>query len=276
MTVRCEIVIALVFDFDDTLAPDSTSKILEAVDVDPKSFWSRHRVLMAKGWDQVPAWMNLMMEESRQKGGAITRDLIQEVGRGLSFFRGVQSMFRRYRSLIEDEGGFKAHFYVVSSGLGDLIRATKIAGRLTDAWGSDFAYDRSGGICAIKNVISFTDKTRYLYQISKGIIGPEARRDPFAVNRRSTDFPVPLKNMIFIGDGYTDIPCFTVVQKAKGRAVAVYDPGNRDKAGKAYGFIDERRVSHLEPAAYSKSSGADSAITLAIGEIRRRVLSESP
>jgi phosphoserine phosphatase len=263
--------IALVFDFDDTLAPDSTSKVLEAAGIDPQKFWHRHRDLMSKGWDQVPGYMHMMIEESQNSGGSITRGLIQAVGHDLQFFRGVKTMFSRYKKIIEAHRGYRAQFYVVSSGLEDLIRATSIAPKLTDVWGSDFAYAKDGSICAIKNVISFTDKTRYLYQISKGLIGPEARKDPFAVNRRTSEFPVPLKNMVFVGDGYTDIPCFTVVQKAKGRAVAVYNEANRAKVGKAYGFIDDRRVSHLEPARFVKDSGADSAIRLAITHIKTRI-----
>ena len=216
--------IALVFDFDDTLAPDSTSKVLEATGVEPRPFWERHRQLMSEGWDQVPAWMHMMLEVSREKGGAITRDLIQKIGRELTFFPGVPAMFKRYKELIEAGDGFSAHFYVISSGLGDLIRASKIAPRLTDVWGSDFAYDNVGAIYALKNVISFTDKTRYLFQISKGLTGPNARKNPFAVNDPVDDYPVPLSNVVFVGDGYTDIPCFTLVEhRFKGRSVAVYD-----------------------------------------------------
>lgn len=267
-------VISLVFDFDDTLVPDSTSQVIEAIGIDPVAFWAEHRRLMLEGWDQVPAFLQMMLEASRKRGGAITRDLILKVGRDLELFRGVPTMFGRYKKLIELDGTFAAQFFVVSSGLEDLIRATKIAPRLTDVWGSNFAYDESGAITAIKTVISFTDKTRYLYQISKGLIGPEARTNPFAVNQRTGDFTAPLKNMIFVGDGYTDIPCFSIVQKAKGRAVAVYDPGNRDKVGKAYDFVDDQRVSHLEPAVYVKGSGADSAITLAITSIQNRLRHE--
>jgi phosphoserine phosphatase len=267
-------VVALVFDFDDTLAPDSTSKVLEAVGIDPAAFWAEHRRRLAAGWDQVPAFMQMMLEESRERDGAVSRDLIRQVGEGLRFFRGVPTMFKRVKRLIEGDGDFTAHFYVISSGFEDLIRSTRIAKCLTDAWGSNFAYDDTGAICGIKNVVSYTDKTRFLYQISKGLIGPEVRSNPFAVNDRSTDFPVPLKNLIFVGDGYTDIPCFTVVQKAKGRSVAVYDPNNRGKIGKAYGFVDDRRVSHLVKADYTKGGGADDAITLAITHIKDRILQE--
>jgi phosphoserine phosphatase len=266
--------IALVFDFDDTLAPDSTSKVLGAIGVDTKEFWARHRELLADGWDQVPAYMHMMLEASEDQGGAITRKLIHDVGGNIDLFRGVPSLLKRCKQQIEDDEGFQAQFYVISSGLGDLIRATKIARKLTDIWGSDFAYGPSDEICAIKNVISFSDKTRYLYQISKGLVGPEARKNPFAVNQRTTVFPVPLRNMVFVGDGYTDIPCFAVVEGKGGRAVAVYEPDNPRKVGKAYGFIDDQRVSHLEPAVYVKNSGADSAIRLAITDIKDRIFRE--
>jgi hypothetical protein len=85
-------VVALVFDFDDTLAPDSTSKVLEAVGIDPAAFWAEHRRRLAAGWDQVPAFMQMMLEESRVRDGAISRKLIQQVGEGLRFFRGVPTM----------------------------------------------------------------------------------------------------------------------------------------------------------------------------------------
>jgi len=266
--------IALVFDFDDTLAPDSTSKVLEAVGIEPQPFWRDHVELMAQGWDQVPAWMYMMLERSRAAGQPITRDLINRVGRELPLYPGVKSMFRRYRQLIEADEGFRAQFFVISSGLADLVAATTIGGSFDDIWGSNFAYDSAGVAYAIRNAISFTDKTRFLFQISKGLVGPEARSTPFAVNERTTDFPVPFKNMIYVGDGYTDIPCFALIQKAGGRAIAAYDRDNRAKVGRVYGFVDDRRVSHVVPANYTKDRAADSAITLAIDSIKARILSE--
>ena len=266
--------IALVFDFDDTLAPDSTSKVLEAVGIEPKAFWRDHVELMAKGWDQVPAWMHMMLERSRAAGHPITRNLIERVGRELPLYPGVKSMFKRYRQLIESDDGLRAQFFVISSGLADLVGSTAVAGDFDDIWGSNFAYGSAGVAYAIKNAISFTDKTRFLFQISKGLVGPEARSTPFAVNQRTTHFPVPFKNIIYVGDGYTDIPCFALIQKAKGRAIAAYDRDNRAKVGRVYGFVDDRRVSHVVPTNYTKNRGADSAITLAITDIKSRILRE--
>ena len=266
--------IALAFDFDDTLAPDSTSQVLEAVGIEPQAFWRDHVELMAQGWDQVPAWMHMMLERSRAAGRPITRDLITRVGQELPLYPGVKSMFRRYRRLIEADEGFRAQFFVISGGLADLVAATAIAGSFDDIWGSNFAYGADGVAYAVKNAISFTDKTRFLFQISKGLVGPAARSAPFAVNERTTDFPVPFKNIIYLGDGYTDIPCFALIQKAGGRAIAAYDRDNRTKVGRVYGFVDDRRVSHVVPTNYTKNRAADSAITLAIESIKTRILSE--
>jgi phosphoserine phosphatase len=274
MTPRPPATIALVFDFDDTLAPDSTSKVLEAVGIDASDFWDRHVELLKNGWDQVPAYMHMMLEESRSRGGAITRDLIENVGRDLTFFPGVKTMFKRYKQLIESDHGLRAQFYVVSSGLAGLVRATPIAPRFNDIWGSDFAYDDAGAICAIKNAISFSDKTRYLFQISKGQIGPEFRSKPFAVNERTHEFPVPLRNMVYVGDGYTDIPCFALVQRKGGRAIAAYDKENKKKTGRVYGFVEDRRVTQIAKVDYTKGRGADDAITLAITHIKSRILEE--
>ena len=268
--------IALVFDFDDTLAPDSTSQVLEAVGIEPVPFWQRHRELMAAGWDQVPAWMHMMLEASRQGGELITRDLIEQVGRELTFFRGVPAMLPRYRALIEADGDIEAHIYVISSGLGDLIRATRIAPHLTDAWGSDFSYDAAGAICGLKNVISFTDKTRYLFQISKGQVGPAARANPFAVNDRVDHYPVPLSHVVYIGDGYTDIPCFHLIQDTyHGEVLGVFDATDRAKIGKAFGLVKADRVRQINSADYTAGGGADESIRTAINSIKARILAES-
>ena len=267
--------IALVFDFDDTLAPDSTSKVLEAIGLDPPAFWARHRTLLEHGWDQVPAYMHMMLDESRARGGAITRDLIETVGRRLRFYPGVTTMFTRYKQLIESDDRFQAHFYVISSGLGDLIRATRIHPSLTDAWGSDFAYDDTGAICAIKNAISFSDKTRYLFQISKGQIGPAARTNPFVVNDRVQDYPVPLSQVVYVGDGYTDIPCFHLVQETfNGVALGVFDASDRKKIGKAFGLVKADRVRQINSANYTRGGGADDYIQAAITHIKGRILEE--
>ena len=128
----------------------------------------------------------------------------------------------------------------------------------------------------IKNVISFTDKTRFLFQISKGLVGPEARSAPFAVNERTDRLPGTLQEHHLRRGRIHRHPVLSLYSEGRRAAQSpLYDRDNRAKVGRAYGFVDDRRVSHVVPTNYTKNSGADSAITLAIDSIKSRILSES-
>lgn len=267
---------AVVFDFDDTLAHDSTSSFLSRWGVDVKDFWRRHRQRMEEGWDTVPAYLNMMIEESsaRSRKERITKQALAAFGPKVELHHGVSSIFTRLKKQVSSiDPDINLDFFVISSGIGEILRHTKIAPYFKDIWSSDFAYGAAGEIEALKNVVSFTDKTRFLFQISKGIIGTAARRDPFAVNKKVPEqqLAMPLSHMIMVGDGMTDIPCFSLVQKGGGVAIGVYDRDSRERWGKALGFIEDRRVSHLVAADYRKRSGLDDALTLAVDKIAHSI-----
>ena len=268
--------IAVIFDFDDTLAHDSTSTFLESLGIDVKVFWREHLELLRNGWDPVPAYLQKMIELSGQRPikERITKRKLAAAGRLVEFHRGVSGLFQRARNQLRAVSPeMKLEFYVVSSGIGEIIRATSMARLFTDIWASDFAYNEENEIAAVKNVVSFTDKTRFIFQISKGITGASARRDPFAVNQRieSEKLHVPLHHMIVVGDGFTDVPCFSLVQKGGGIAIGVYDRTSRDRWGKAWGFLQDNRVKHLVAADYRKHSGLDDALSLALDKIAKDI-----
>ena len=106
-----------------------------------------------------------------------------------------------------------------------------IAREFTSIWASDFAYDESGGITFPKSTVNFTDKTRYLFHISKGLVDAASRMRPFDVNRKvpSASLRVPFDQMVFVGDGYTDIPGFSQVRGQGGVAIGVHDPADRKR-----------------------------------------------
>ena len=253
-------VIALVFDFDDTLAPDSTTGFLESLGVDTAAFWKDEvDPLLSQGdWDPVPAYLYKMIELSRQgRHGLITRDRLQAWGRRLPLHPGVTTLFERLRQAVRAaQPHIQLEFYLISSGIGDIVRATPIAGEFTDIWASEFIYDEQGGIAFPRRIVSFTDKTRYLFHIQKGLVGPEFRSRPFEVNRKVPQdrLRVPLDQMIFVGDGYTDIPCFSLVRAAGGYAFGVWDPSHRDKRSRAWGFVEQGRVSNLNFARYGEDA----------------------
>lgn len=253
-------VIALIFDFDDTLAPDSTSGFLAGMGVDVAQFWSDEvgPLLYEHDWDPVPAYLYKMIQLSRRGDyGAVTREGLQQWGRQLPLHDGVPTLFQRLRDAVRAQHPqVQLEFYLISSGIGDVVRSTPIAHEFTDIWASEFHYDDDGAIDFPRRVVSFTDKTRYLFHIQKGIIGPASRGKPFEVNRKVPEdkLRVPFEQMIFVGDGYTDIPCFSLVRRSGGVAFGVWDPRHREKRSRAWGFIQEGRVSNLNQARYDSEA----------------------
>jgi len=248
-------VIALIFDFDDTLAPDSTSGYLESIGVDTQQFWTK-RVdpLLTQDWDPVPAYLHEMIELSRERGDQpITQASLQQWGASLPLHAGVETLFSRLREQVRvAHPQVTLEFYLISSGIGDVVRYTRIAREFTGIWASEFIYDAAGAITFPRRIVSFTDKTRYLFQIQKGIVGPSYIGKPFEVNRKVPEdrLRVPFDQMVFVGDGYTDIPCFSLIRQSGGFAFGVWDPKHRDKRSRAWGFIEDGRVSNLNQARY--------------------------
>ncbi len=253
-------VIALVFDFDDTLAPDSTSGLLADMGVDTPHFWREEvgPLLSEHDWDPVPAYLYQMIRLSQsRKHGLITQQRLQEWGRRLPLHDGVPTLFERLRQIVRaSHPQVQIEFYLISSGIGDVMRHTPIAHEFTDIWASEFIYGEDGGICFPRRVVSFTDKTRYLFHIQKGIVGQASRNKPFEVNRKvdADKLRIPFQQMIFVGDGYTDIPCFSLIRRSGGVAFGVWDPKHRDKRSRAWGFIQEGRVSNLNHARYGEDA----------------------
>lgn len=268
--------IAVIFDFDDTLAPESTSGFLDSLGIDVKRFWAREvDPLVADGWDPVVAYLYRMIELSNNHPSkAITAERLQRWGRRVRFYNGATRIFQRLAAHARAvDPQIRVEFYLISSGIGEILRASRLAAHFRDIWACDFAYAEDGRIVFPRNIVSFTDKTRYIFHIAKGIVGRESRGMPFEVNRKvpESKLHVPLSQMIFVGDGYTDIPCFSLIRKNEGYAIGVYDPVDRARWGRAWGFIEDGRVSNLVPADYGKNSALTSSLTMAIDSMARRI-----
>ncbi|MDT8446040.1 MAG: haloacid dehalogenase-like hydrolase [bacterium] len=247
--------IALIFDFDDTLAPDSTTGLMLEMGFDAPSFWEGDFVrMLASGWDQVPGFLHRLIELSEEKGGLLTRDYLADWGRRLPLFEGVAGFFDQLRQFAQEQApGVDLEFYLISSGIDSVLRHTAIAQEFTEIFASDFHFNEAGRAVAAKRVVSFTDKTRYLFMISKGIIGEETKKY-YRVNDRFDSFRIPFTQMIFVGDGGTDIPCFSLLKRKGGQRVAVYHGEHRASWKKARGFVKDERVEIMEQADYSPHS----------------------
>lgn len=268
--------IAIVFDFDDTLAPDSTSSFLESLGIDVHHFWQKKvHPLLEQGWDPIPAYLYMMIEESKAGAkGKITKEKLMNFGDQIAFHNGVSTIFHRLKEHAKKNfEGIEVEFYLISSGIGDIVRNTKVSKNFTEIWACDFEYDEDGAIKFPKRIVSFTDKTRYLFHISKGLIGKQYESKPFDVNRKidASKLRIPMDQVVFVGDGYTDVPCFSLVMKSGGIAFGVYNIDHHEKWGRAWGFIEDRRVSNLLSANFSAKSDLSNSLIMAIDSIARRI-----
>lgn len=274
--------IAVIFDFDDTLAPDSTSGFLRSIGVDLDIFWNdRVQPRLTAGWDPIPAYLFEMIEESRSRDPTerITRDVLRGYGRSIEFFPGVTTMFGTLRDAARAVGAaIDVEFYLISSGIGEIMRATSIAGEFGDIWACDFHYNDAGEIAWAKNIVSFTEKTRFLFQISKGLVGPAARMTPGAVNRKVRDgqFYIPMEHMIFVGDGHTDIPCFALLKQYGGVPIGVYDPDHPSRWDAAWSFIEDGRVANLLSAKFGPGDDLHNTLVMAVRNRARLIQRKHP
>ena len=275
-------IIAIIFDFDDTLAPDSTSGYLAQCGVDVPRFWKEEVKALTETrsapeeWDPVPAYLYKMIEKSSTgQIEPITRESLAGWGRRLPLYPGVETIFSRLRDVAAAVNPrVTLEFYVVSSGIGEVLRNTSIAHEFKEIWASDFAYDEAGRIKFPRKIISFTDKTRYIFHVQKGIFGPEYVGKPFEVNRKVDPamVRVPINRMIMVGDGFTDIPCFSLVRQGQGIAIGVYGSSeDREKRSKAWGFIEDGRVSNLVRADYSEQSALSDSLIMAVEHLAKRI-----
>jgi len=265
--------IALVFDFDDTLAPDSTTGFLMSRGVDVRHFWQNEvQSLMEAGWDPITAYMYKMIEKSGESSTPYTRSDFITFAQGLKFHEGVTRLFPLLKEhLAKKAPELNLEFYLISSGIGDVVKNTRISRYFTQIWASEFHYSPQGAISFPRKILSFTDKTRYLYQISKGMTGPEYNGKPFEVNKKVPQLHVPLDQVVFTGDGFTDIPCFAVVKKAGGVAIGVYNPDHKETLGRAWGFVDQGRVHNLHAARFGTNSDLFRTLTMAMDGIALKI-----
>ncbi len=268
--------IALIFDFDETLVEESTSALIESLGVNVNNFWAEKvQSLLDRDWDPVPAYMYKMIELSlSSETSTITKNKFIEHSKNLKFKPGVAQLFKNLKEYVStnSENSLNLEFYIISSGIGEIIKNSSIAKHFTDIWASDFEYNNEGEIIFPKKVLSFTDKTRYIFQISKGMIGEKFRNKPYVVNEKidNKEMRIRIEDMIYIGDGLTDIPCFSLLKKYNGATIAVYDAQNMKAYGKAWKFVKDERVNNLNSANYTVGSDLYNSIIMALNEIIKR------
>lgn len=233
-----ESVIAIVFDFDETLGPDTISFFLKEQKIDPAKFWKEVNIMVQDGWDPPLAYMHRTVELQNEGKLDLSRKALSKAGKSLKLFPGLPGAFGEFRNFVRTNSELKEarislEFYVISGGFEDLIKATKIKPYVDGIFGCNFAYDKSGNAIGIKSSISFTEKTRYLHGIRKGTSISDLRYNPYRLNDAiSRDMQrIPFPQMIYIGDGPSDIPCLSAVTSGGGTGIGVSAPFGTFKKG---------------------------------------------
>jgi phosphoglycolate phosphatase-like HAD superfamily hydrolase len=268
-------IVAVIFDFDDTLLPDSTTRLLKSHGIDTDDFWGNQaRDLIQQGYDPPTAYLNLMLRNIGEGKplGLLTNQKLYEFGSSLDgvFHEGLPQFFEDV--WLEVKSRFKnieVEFYIVSAGLQPVMEGSAIVRKyFRAAYGCQLAGDdEKGALKYIKRCITFTEKTRYLFEINKGIDPSESRTNPYLVNKSFTEAErrIPFANMIYVGDGITDIPCFSMLLKFKGLAFGVFDPAKRDKAKQALEeFLQPHRVVSMHAPRFTPDSELGAMLRTAV------------
>src|ERR1700739_4147465 len=271
--------VGIVYDYDQTLSPAymQDDVIFPAFGINAEKFWRRcAELVQEQGYDQELAYMKCLLDYLAVDRP--TNKQLEQLGAKMKLYRGLPEMFEEFQDglLSEEqaEAGIRVEHYVVSSGLKVLIEGNRIRPYLRAVFGCEYAEDTEGRITFPKRVISHTQKTQYLFRINKGLL--EMSQD---VNDRMPDDvrPIPFGNMIYIGDGPTDVPCFTIMKKNGGNAIAGYKPGDPQRAElmECFGFASRaQRVRHIAPADYRRNSHLRLLLEEMVRDIVDRIAAE--
>ena len=260
--------IAIAYDFDGTLSPGSMQEhsFIPEIGEAKEAFWARVNGEAARlGADNILVYMHEMVKAARRESVRFRRDDIARHGRDIALFPGVQDWFDRMNAHGAAQGVSVEH-YIISSGLKEMIEATAIGDRFEAIFASEFKYDPNDVPEWAAAAVNYTNKTQFLFRINKGALDLS---DHDQVNRYVPEDarPVPFRNMIYVGDGDTDVPCMRTVKEQGGVSIAVHPPGDAALEKKARALKSEKRVHAVFASDYSHDAPLDAFVRAAIDKM---------
>ena len=251
-------IVAFLYDFDKTLCTTDMEDyaFIPRLGMTPREFWSKANGFgHANRMDGILAYMYTMIRESEQRDLPFTRESLREMGRDIVLFPGVREWFGRINAF-GDSQGVQVEHYIISSGLREIIEGSAISGEFKEIYASEFYYDGAGKPVWPKLTVNFTAKTQFVYRINKGVLDVS---DDKTLNDSMPDDSkrVPFTNMVYMGDGLSDVPCMKMMRAYGGQAIAVYQESNRVGVED---LLAKGRVDFIFPADYSEGTALDQTV----------------
>lgn len=213
--------VAIIYDFDKTLATTDMQNynFIKNVGLTVPQFWELTGKFCAETHcDKILGYMYTMLKTARDAGVPLTRKFLNECAKDVVLFPGVETWFDRINEYAAAKNIIVEH-YICSSGNKEIIEGTTIAKKFKKIFGCQFVFDSvTKEAIWPKTAINYTQKTQYLYRISKGVLDVN---DDDKINQKTPKKRIEFKNMIYIGDGITDVPCMEIVKNAGGHAIAI-------------------------------------------------------
>ena len=266
--------IAIAYDFDGTLAPGNMQEhsFIPKLGINKSAFWSEVKEKSQQNdMNEILAYMHLMLKKAKEKEIQITREAFVDYGKDINFFNGVEEYFDKINAYAKSKGLLIEH-YIISSGLRDILKGTKIVKHFEAVYASAYEYDVNGVAVWPALAVDYTNKTQFLFRINKGI---KNSWDNSTINKfiPEKDRPMPFSRMIYIGDGETDIPAMKMINYQHGASIAVYNPNVRATKKKkspkqlCQELLQQKRATYMAPADYTENGELFKLLTRIIDKI---------
>ena len=251
-------VIAIMYDFDKTLCCKDMQEytFIPNLGLEALEFWKEADNLRKDNkMDQVLAYMYLMFKKMVDNNRSLKRQYLNDMGKNIELFPGVEEWFTRINEYGK-EHGMEIEHYIISSGLKEIIEGTSIGKYFKEIYASEFYYNEDGNAVWPRIAVNYTNKTQFLSRINKGVLDIS---DDASLNKKmfDNDRRISTSNMIYIGDGYTDVPCMKLTKDGGGVSIAVYT----DKTEKtAESLLSDERINYMTLADYREGSEIDKIV----------------
>ena len=262
--------IAIVYDFDGTLSPQPMQEytVLPKIGIEPAAFWKQvHKEATETGSDPMLVYMRLMMEKLYKNDDVkITRDDFSAMAEKIQYFPGVDSWFPRINAYVKkrSDASVKVQHYIISAGQKEILEGVSIRKFFKQIYASEYHFNQYGIATFPKLLITDTSKTQFLFRINKG---KESLSESINDHMPESARPIPFQNIIYIGDGMTDVPSMALTKKSGGHAIAVFNPKTAKTKGTCVRLLDAGRVDFIAPADYREASKLASRVELLLDSV---------